>query len=57
MKLPDLKCPKAEYRNINGEIRVYCQKLEGICWYQYWKPCKGWFVMSPDAKKCKERED
>lgn len=48
-----LDCPYA----VHGDMmRVYCTKQGGnICLFQHFKNCKGWWVNSPTAAKCKLR--
>lgn len=47
-----LDCPHA----VTGkQMRVYCTKTGGLCAFQYFKACKGWWVNSPGAAGCKER--
>ena len=47
-----LDCPHA----VTGpKMRVYCRKTDGLCAFQYFKSCKGWWVNSPGADGCRLR--
>lgn len=49
MKLT-IDCPHGKY---DGEMRITCGAQNGgLCAYQYYKPCKGWCVLTPGAKGC-----
>ena len=48
MKLT-IECPRARY----GEgMVIYCDKDGQPCAHQYFKRCKGWYVLSDGAKQC-----
>lgn len=52
MKLT-LTCPHAVY----GEgMKINCKKTGNRCGNQRFKPCKGWWVLTPAADKCPVRE-
>lgn len=47
-----LDCPNAYH----GEMmRVFCKKDDGLCPFQFFRNCKGWWVNTPSAEKCKKR--
>lgn len=55
MKLK-LDCPRGKY---GPGMAIYCEDGKP-CAHQYFKPCKGWYVLSNGAKSCpmrKEREN
>lgn len=53
MKIP-LECPAASY----GEgMRIKCSKTGSPCAFQYFKSCKGWWALSPGAKRCLVRKE
>lgn len=52
MKLT-LTCPQAEYRE---EMRIYCKKAGGICGHAFFKSCKGWWALTPQADRCPLRQ-
>lgn len=48
---PKLTCPYAKY----GErMRIFCRRSGGYapCAFQYFKSCKGWWVLLPNADRC-----
>lgn len=47
-------CPYAYHGNL---MRVYCNKTKGLCLFQYYKNCKGWWVNSPQAAQCPIRRN
>lgn len=53
MKLT-LSCPHAEYRS---GLRIYCKKSGGLCGNQYFKRCKGWWVLNDHAARCPKRKE
>ena len=52
MKLT-LDCPNGEYR----DGKIFCTKVNGWCGNQYFKRCKGWWVLNDRAKACPVRRD
>lgn len=52
MKLT-LDCPNAAYGD--GMI-IICKATGQPCAHQYYKRCKGWYVLSGGAKTCPGRE-
>lgn len=48
-----LECPYAYHGQGMG---VYCKITEKDCYFQQFKPCKGWWVNSPGAKGCLRRK-
>lgn len=48
MKVP-LSCPHAVYKS---GMRIWCTKAEGWCGNQYFKRCKGWWVLNERAAAC-----
>ena len=53
MKLT-LNCPNAAYGD--GMI-IICKTTGQPCAHQYYKRCKGWYVLSDGARTCPGRED
>ena len=53
MKLT-IECPKAKYGT--GMV-IYCKKDNQPCAHQYYKRCKGWYVLSDGAKACTIRKE
>lgn len=53
MKL-HLECPHGEYET--GTMKINCKKTGGRCAHQRFKPCKGWWVQTQQAKECPARE-
>lgn len=49
----ELDCPNAYHGKL---MRVYCKKNNGLCLFQFYKSCKGWWVNSPTAAQCPIRE-
>ncbi len=48
-----LSCPHASY---GPGMRILCSRADGKpCAFQYFKTCKGWWVESPAAEKCRLR--
>lgn len=51
-----LDCPRGKY---GAGMAIYCEDGKP-CAHQYFKRCKGWYVLSDGAKNCpirKEREN
>lgn len=48
MKLK-LSCPHGEYRE---GLRIFCRKTGDLCGNQYFKRCKGWWVLNENAARC-----
>lgn len=49
-----LDCPHAYH----GErMKVFCKKRGGLCLFQFYKNCKGWWVNSPSAGQCLIRKE
>ena len=49
-----LDCPHAYH----GErMKVFCKKSGGLCLFQFYKNCKGWWVNSPSAGQCLIRKE
>lgn len=54
MKLT-LECPKAQY---DTEMRIRCLAADGgLCAHQRFRQCKGWCVLTGQAKDCPARGD
>ena len=53
MKLT-IDCPNAAYGD--GMI-IICKTTGQPCAHQYYKRCKGWYVLSDGAQTCPGRED
>jgi hypothetical protein len=49
-----LNCPHAEY--ISG-MRINCKKIKNLCPHVYFKACKGWWALTPQADRCPVKED
>ena len=54
MKIDPLTCPHAQRRE---ETRIWCAKAGDWCGHVYFKRCKGWWVLSPQAERCPMRRD
>lgn len=46
---PSLSCPHARY--IDG-MRIYCDAAHGLCGNVFYKQCKGWWSLNPNAARC-----
>lgn len=44
-----LSCPHAKY--VEG-LKINCDKTGGRCAHQFFRRCKGWWVLSETAKQC-----
>lgn len=53
MKLT-LSCPHAVYRD---GTQIWCTKLGARCVHVYFKQCKGWWALTPQADSCPLREE
>lgn len=51
MKLT-LDCPLAKY---GPDMAIICARDGEPCAHQYFKSCKGWWALSPDAARCPMR--
>lgn len=49
-----LECPNAEY--VEG-MKIHCKAVKGRCAHVYFKACKGWWALTPQAARCPMRED
>lgn len=50
---PKLTCPAASY---GPQMRIHCSRREnGFCVYQYFKACRGWWVLNDSAAQCRLR--
>lgn len=48
-----LSCPFAKY----GEgLKINCTKTDGRCAHVFFKTCKGWWALSPQAEICPLRK-
>lgn len=48
-----LTCPQAEYRG----NQIWCKKAGSWCGHAYFKRCKGWWVLTPQAASCPLRKE
>ena len=53
MKL-SLDCKQAYY---NAKMQIMCRKINDTCAHQYFKRCKGWCVLTDEAKQCPLRKE
>lgn len=53
MKLT-INCPHGQY---GAGMVIYCTKDHQPCAHQYFKACKGWYVLSPGAEDCPGRKE
>ena len=53
MKL-EVSCPRGQY---GAGMAIYCDKDGQPCAHQYFKSCKGWYVLSDGAATCPLREE
>lgn len=49
-----LNCPHAMY---DEKMMIFCTKDEDVCVHQRFKPCKGFYVLTPDSEECPVRDD
>lgn len=49
-----LGCPHAKY--VEG-LKINCDKTGDRCAHQFFRRCKGWWVLSETAKKCPLRRE
>jgi hypothetical protein len=54
MSRPTLDCPHAYYVE---RMRINCRKTGGLCAYQHYRSCKGWWANTPAAAHCLAREE
>ena len=50
---PVIACTHGRY--VTGMV-IWCDTTNGPCAHQYFKKCKGWYVLSDGAAKCPGRE-
>ena len=50
---PTLACPYAEYTD---GMRIHCKKACAPCGHAFFKRCKGWWALSPQAERCPLRK-
>ena len=50
---PALACPYAEYTD---GMKIHCKKACALCGHAFFKRCKGWWALSPQAEKCPLRK-
>lgn len=48
-----IECPHGTY---DREMKINCDKTGGRCAHQRYKPCRGWWVLTDQAKRCPARE-
>ena len=49
-----LECEQAYH---NNRMRIMCQKTQALCGHQWYKPCKGWCVLTDGYKNCPVRKE
>lgn len=50
MRYPALTCPHASY---GEQMKIRCSRSNGApCAFQYFRTCKGWWELRPNADKC-----
>ena len=49
-----LDCPQAEYRE---NMVIWCKRTGEPCAHQYYRKCKGWYVLSDGSKDCPARKE
>lgn len=49
---PTLECPHAKY--VRG-MRILCRRFDDLCAHQRYLQCKGWCVLTEQAKRCPAR--
>lgn len=48
-----LSCPSASY---DSRMQIRCGRSDGApCGFQHFKSCKGWWVLTEEAARCKLR--
>lgn len=53
MRQPGLSCPHASY---GEQMKIRCSRSGGApCAFQYFKACKGWWALRPNAEDCRLR--
>ena len=50
----ELSCPHAEYR---AGMRIWCKATGQLCAHVFFKSCKGWWALTPQAARCPMREE
>ena len=53
MKLT-IDCPHGYYAD---RMRIMCRKTGNVCGHQYYKRCKGWWVLTEHAARCPLRKE
>lgn len=48
-----LDCPNARY---GPDMAIICARDGEPCAHQYFKSCKGWWALSPEAARCPIRK-
>lgn len=48
-----IACPYGVYKS---GMKIHCTKTGNLCGNQYFKSCKGWWVLTENAKKCPIRK-
>jgi len=41
-----IECPHGRY--VAG-MRIWCDKIDGLCPFQRYKDCKGWWILTDNA--------
>lgn len=49
-----IECPHGRY--VAG-MRIWCDKIDGLCPFQRYKDCKGWWILTDNAGKCPKRKE
>ena len=49
-----IECPHGRY--VAG-MRIWCDKIGGLCPHQRYKDCKGWWILTDNAGKCPKRKE
>ena len=47
-----LSCPQAVY---GDGMKIICTKTGRLCAHQFFKRCKGWWALNPNADRCPVR--
>lgn len=48
----NIECPNGRY---DSEMRIICSKDNEPCAFQYYRTCKGWWVLTDGAETCLRR--
>lgn len=48
-----LECPFSH----RTTSKIYCKKLNSICVFQRWRPCRGWYDFTEAAQGCRARNE